>query len=174
MRTALRLASLLLLAVACDSGGGGGSGEDNPCVAACDERCGPCTGVVSEVTDGDTIKLEDGRTVRYLYVDTPETKDGVDCFGPEAAEYNTGLLTGATVTLGFDVENVGSCTDMFQRTLAYVCVGDVWVNEDLARRGYARKYDGSAATPLRYDPELDAAIADAEEHKRGGWEACDW
>jgi micrococcal nuclease len=164
----------ILTAVACGDESGG---DQNPCEAACDESCGACSGVVERAIDGDTIVLADGREIRYLYVDTPETvKPGtpVQCFGREASDYNKSLVEGKTVTLGFDVAN-SRCTDRFGRTLAYVCVqgadGDVWVNEDLARRGYAKKYE---AAEYSYEAELDAALEEARSAVRGGWEACDW
>lgn len=166
-------ALLVLLAGGCEDGGGGGGGSDDPCEAACDETCGPCTGVVARAIDGDTLELEDGREVRYLYVDTPETvKPGspVECFGPQASDWNKQLVEGQTVRLGFDVEHSG-CADRFGRTLAYVCVGDVWVNADLARRGYAKKFEGAT---YRYEAELDAALAEAQAAGLGGWAACDW
>lgn len=166
---------LLVLAIACgEEGGGDGDGTaDDPCAASCDETCGACTGVVVRVIDGDTVELEDGREVRYLYVDTPETvkpKTPVQCYGPEASAWNKSLVEGKTVRLGFDVANSG-CVDVFGRTLAYVCVGDVWVNDDLARRGYARKYEEAT---YRYEAELDAALEEARAAGRGGWEDCDW
>ena len=50
---------------------------------------------VSRVVDGDTIGLDDGRKIRYLGIDTPETvhpsKD-VQCFGPEASKINKELV----------------------------------------------------------------------------------
>lgn len=156
-------ASLAFLVAACDSDSGGG--------AACDEQCGACVAVVSAVTDGDTVKLDDGRTVRYLYVDTPETKSGpVQCYGPEASTYNESLVLGKEVRLEYDVANSG-CTDRYGRTLAYLWVGDVWVNDDLARRGYALKYESAT---YRFEAELDAALAEAREKGRGGWEECGW
>ncbi len=53
--------------------------------------------VVSRVIDGDTIELETGHTVRYIGIDTPETKDPkkkVQCFGEEAYKKIKSLLKG--------------------------------------------------------------------------------
>ena len=50
---------------------------------------------VNRVVDGDTIVLEDGRTVRFLNIDTPETKKPntpVMCYGPEASKFTTSQL----------------------------------------------------------------------------------
>ena len=43
------------------------------------------TAIVSQVVDGDTVVLEDGRTVRYLGIDTPEAGEP---YSVEATEKN--------------------------------------------------------------------------------------
>src|SRR5689334_22145819 len=78
--------------------------------------CGPATGVVTSVIDGDTIRLESGETIRYLLVDTPEVTHGKnDCFGPEAKDFNTQLVLGKTVSLWYPE---GECHDRYERSLA--------------------------------------------------------
>jgi micrococcal nuclease len=60
------------------------------------------------VIDGDTIELSDGRRVRYIGVDTPETVDPsqpVGCFGREASDRNRLLVEGKTVLLEKDVRD---------------------------------------------------------------------
>lgn len=95
---------------------------------------------VVRVVDGDTINVEiDGveYRVRYIGVDTPETKHptlGVEPFGPEASQANEELVAGKTVLLEKDVSE----TDQYGRLLRYVYVGDLMVNEELLRRGLAR------------------------------------
>lgn len=99
-----------------------------------DPACGPGSGVVTRVIDGDTVELESGETIRYLMVDTPESTGGAtDCFGANAAQLNSDLVLGESVRLAYDVE----CEDRFGRLLAYVSVGDVEVNSLLVERGYA-------------------------------------
>src|SRR5688572_24726454 len=52
---------------------------------------------VTRVIDGDTIQLETGQTVRYIGIDTPETKHPqkkLQCFGKEAMEKNKELVEG--------------------------------------------------------------------------------
>jgi micrococcal nuclease len=99
-------------------------------------------GVVTEVVDGDTIKvLIDGQTysVRYIGIDTPETKDPnqpIQYMGPEATAKNIELVMGEVVTLVKDVSE----TDQYDRLLRYVFVGDLsgtFVNHELVRSGYA-------------------------------------
>jgi len=95
---------------------------------------------VIKVVDGDTIDvLVDGveQRVRYILVDTPETKHptkGVEPYGPEASEANRQLVEGQRVWLEKDVSD----TDRYGRLLRYVYVGELMVNEELLRRGMAR------------------------------------
>lgn len=89
------------------------------------------------IVDGDTIKLTDGRRVRYIGVDTPETKHPskpVEFFGHEASRYNNKLVGGKHLLLEYDVER----TDRYGRTLAYVHRGDTFVNARLVAGGYAQ------------------------------------
>lgn len=105
-----------------------------PALAACDPggRCGPDSGVVARVIDGDTVELESGERIRYLLVDTPESTTSVECYGPEAKGFNGDLVEGAEVTLRYDTE----CTDRFDRLLAYVSVAGREVNSILVERGF--------------------------------------
>lgn len=96
---------------------------------------------VQGVIDGDTIVLTDGRHLRYIGSDTPEIRRKVDNhwvyapepFGEEAKDYNSRLVKGKTVTLEFDRER----EDRFGRLLAYVFVGNLFVNAKLIEQGYA-------------------------------------
>ncbi len=60
---------------------------------------------VTDVVDGDTIKVSNGKTLRLIGVDTPETVDPrkpVQCFGREASARAHALLDGARVQLEYD------------------------------------------------------------------------
>lgn len=100
----------------------------------------PVSAPVLRVVDGDTIEVGldgDAEDVRYIGVDTPETvKPGepVQCFGPEASAFNHRLVAGETVRLVFDEE----LRDAYGRLLAYVYVGDRFINAALVRGGFAR------------------------------------
>lgn len=95
---------------------------------------------VVNVVDGDTIDVVINGVeyrVRYILVDTPETKHPtkpVQPFGPEASEANRQLVEGKTVRLEKDVSE----TDRYGRLLRYVYVGDMMVNEELLRLGLAQ------------------------------------
>jgi micrococcal nuclease len=130
-------------------------------------RCGPATGVVASVTDGDTIELQSGEKIRYLMVDTPETSGEVECYGVEARDFNRSLVHGQTVELRYDVD----CTDRFDRLLAYVTVDGREVNRLLVERGFG--------CVLHIPPNGDDVVDDyqslettARDAKRGLWGAC--
>lgn len=101
------------------------------------------TGVVVDVVDGDTIKVEvDGEvfTVRYIGIDTPETVHPtvpIEWMGPEASAANSALVAGQNVVLEKDVSE----TDQYGRLLRYVWLEQTgrWllVNFELVRLGYA-------------------------------------
>jgi micrococcal nuclease len=127
---------------------------------------------VVRVIDGDTIEVSIEGTeddVRYIGVDTPESVapgEPVECFGPEASEFNQRLVGGERVRLEFGAER----RDDYGRLLAYVYLGDRFVNAELVRRGYA--------TTLTIEPNTDfAALFDRLEQRagnagRGLWGAC--
>ena len=130
--------------------------------------CGPETGVVDRVIDGDTLVLTSGVKIRYLLINAPEITNGHDdCYGHNAAQFNSDLVLGKTVDLVYDVE----CEDMYGRTLAYVSVGGQEVNTLMLQRGFACLLhispdgDARAAEFKRYADEARAA-------NRGLWGAC--
>ncbi|MEO8456829.1 MAG: thermonuclease family protein [Chloroflexota bacterium] len=127
---------------------------------------------VTHVVDGDTIDVEiNGETkrLRYIGMDTPETVDPnrpVGCYGHEASDYNKQLVLGQTVGLQTDVSE----TDDFGRLLRYVWLGDVMVNADLVRNGYAV---AKAYPPdTEYNDILQQIQAEAKQAGAGLWTAC--
>jgi micrococcal nuclease len=92
---------------------------------------------VEGVIDGDTIVLANGEKVRYLGIDTPETKRPnklPDYCGQEAFAVNRSLVSKKEISLEFDVEQ----RDQYGRLLAYVFTRNLFVNAELIRRGYAQ------------------------------------
>lgn len=139
---------------------------DNP--PSCRTECGPCSGVVARVIDGDTIELTTGETIRYIGVDTPETTRGKDeCFGQEAVEYNKLRVENKNITIEYDK----SCTDRFERTLAYVYVDDWMINMDMLELGYGKLL--IIAPCDRYEEAMTFAETSAQDNNRGGWGVCD-
>ena len=90
-------------------------------------------GTVTRVIDGDTIDVTiDGHEVRVRYIGVNTTEKGEPCFS-EAADANNNLVLGQSVRLVKDVSE----TDQYDRLLRYVYVGDLFVNAELVRLGYA-------------------------------------
>lgn len=124
---------------------------------------------VIKVVDGDTIRLGDGRTVRYIGIDTPETVDlrkPVQCFGNEAALKNKELVEGKQVRLEKDVSE----TDRHGRLLRYIYVDNLFINDHLVRQGYA--YASSYPPDVKYQVQFVNAQKEARENNRGLWSAC--
>lgn len=121
---------------------------------------------VRKVIDGDTIALTDGRALRYIGIDTPETGGGrttVECFSAESTARNRQLVEGKQVRLERDVSE----TDRYGRMLRYVYLGDVFVNEVLVRDGYATAY--AYPPDVKYQDRFRAAEAEARTARRGLW-----
>jgi micrococcal nuclease len=95
--------------------------------------CGPTRAVVERVIDGDTVVLDSGERIRYLLIDSPENTREVECYGPEATEFNRMLVENQEIELSYDTE----CLDDFGRQLAYVRVNDRDVNALMIERGFA-------------------------------------
>ncbi|MED1784221.1 thermonuclease family protein [Brevibacillus fortis] len=96
---------------------------------------------VTEVTDGDTIKVDvDGKemAIRLLLIDTPETKHpkhGIQPFGKEASKFTKELLTGKAIELEQDVT---PGPDKYGRMLYYIYLDGKSVQEQLLEKGLAR------------------------------------
>ncbi|MFV9832736.1 endonuclease [Bacillus subtilis] len=96
---------------------------------------------LDKAVDGDTIKVTyNGNvdTVRYLLVDTPETKKPNSCvqpYGEDASKRNKELVNSGKLQLEFDK---GDRRDKYGRLLAYVYVDGKSVQETLLKEGLAR------------------------------------
>jgi micrococcal nuclease len=118
---------------------------------------------VVRVIDGDTIEIAGGAHVRYIGMDTPETYPKVEFYGPEAKAKNIELVEGKLVTLEKDVSD----TDKYGRLLRYVYVGDIFVNGELVRLGYAEAV--SYPPDTRYQWQLEQLEKEAKAAKLGIW-----
>jgi len=128
------------------------------------------TVLVTRIVDGDTIKLDTGETVRYIGIDTPETKhpnEPVGCYGEAAAEKNSDLVLNKLVRLEKDVSE----TDRYGRLLRYVWIGDEMINEVLVKEGFAR----SASFPpdIMYQERFRTAEEEARDKRLGLWDECE-
>jgi micrococcal nuclease len=137
-----------------------------------DETPSTASVVVSRVVDGDTVEVQLGgetEDVRYIGVDTPETvKPGapVDCFGPQASAFNHRLVEGRRVHLVLGEER----RDVYGRLLAYVYLGDRFVNAELVQRGLARTL--TIPPNDRYAGRFKRLEMAASRAGRGLWGAC--
>lgn len=123
---------------------------------------------VARVVDGDTIGLGNGRRVRLVQIDAPESAG--ECYGGQATRVLSKLLPpGTRVVLERDpaLDNI----DRYGRLLRYVHKGRTNVNLLLVRRGAASVwfFDGDRG---RYADRLFAAGRAAKAGKRGVWGAC--
>lgn len=125
---------------------------------------------ITNVIDGDTVKIETGETVRYIGIDTPEIvhpSKPVQCYAKEASEKNKELVEGKVVELEKDVSE----KDKYGRLLRYIWLGDNLVNEQLVRDGYA--YASSYPPDIKYQDKFTEAQRLAREESKGLWgSAC--
>ncbi|HBG81476.1 TPA: hypothetical protein DDW69_01400 [candidate division CPR2 bacterium] len=127
---------------------------------------------VKKVVDGDTVILTNDEKVRYIGIDTPETKHPkkeIQCFGKEAAARNKELVEGKKVKLERDISE----RDKYGRLLRYVYLEDsTFVNLLLVKEGYAR---ASTYPPdIKHQNDFLEAEREARGNNRGLWnaEAC--
>ena len=126
-------------------------------------------GTVVRVVDGDTIKVRVGdrvESVRYIGVNTPEVHHptrGEEPGGREASAVNRQLVAGKQVRLELDVR----ARDRHGRILAYVWIGDVMINAELVRLGYAQVM--TIPPNVRHQELFVKLQRDAREARRGLW-----
>jgi micrococcal nuclease len=125
--------------------------------------------VVVRVIDGDTIQVrisERIEKIRYIGVNTPEVHHPAkreQPGGQEAARLNRELVQGRRVRLELDVQE----RDRYGRLLAYVWVGEVMVNAELLRRGYAQVM--TVPPNVRYQNLFLRLQREARDSGRGLW-----
>ena len=130
---------------------------------------GTLEGTVVRVVDGDTIHVRLGarvEKVRYIGMNTPEVHHptkGEEPGGREASEVNRRLVADKPVRLELDVQE----RDRYGRLLAYVWVGDVMVNAELVRLGYAQVM--TIPPNVRHQQTFVKLQREAREAGRGLW-----
>jgi endonuclease YncB( thermonuclease family) len=126
-------------------------------------------GLVVKVIDGDTLVLEDGRSVRLVGIQAPKLPLGrahvkEQPFAEDSRRALEELTLGKTVRLSYG----GRRVDRYRRVLAHLrTAGDVWVQGRLLEQGLARVYsfrDNRARVA-----EMLALEAQARAAKRGLW-----
>lgn len=126
-------------------------------------------GAVVRVVDGDTIHVRLGdriETVRYIGVNTPEVhhpRRGEEPGGREATAINRQLVAGQQVRLELDVQ----VRDRYKRMLAYVWIGELMINAELVRLGYAQVM--TVPPNVRHQALFLKLQRDARDARRGLW-----
>jgi micrococcal nuclease len=125
---------------------------------------GPLSGQVVSIHDGDTLTvLIDGRTekVRLIGVDAPELAQLP--WGEQARDALKALVEGKTVRLETDI----TARDQYKWLLAYIYVGETFVNLEIVRQGQAVIY--TVPPNVAHVDEYRKAQAEAREAGRGVW-----
>lgn len=133
---------------------------------ACEQLRMEQGGIVTAVTDGDTVVLDDGRVVRMIGTQAPKLPlDRPDFvtwpLAPQAKAALEAIALNKPVRLGFGGEEV----DRYGRVLAHVFVdgpdGEVWAQQAMVGLGLARVYsfpDNRACLDLLFAAEGRARL----------------
>lgn len=135
------------------------------------------SGRVTHVSDGDTAYIQplrfgeraaswDGRSARFIGVDTPEVYGDDECFGPEASAFTKRKLEGSRVKVTYGEDPV----DPYGRALVYVWRKGRLFNATLVRRGFATVL--IIEPNDRYEAKLLRLQREARAAGRGLWGAC--
>lgn len=127
--------------------------------------------LVSRVIDGDTVELSDGRKIRLVGVNTPESTTRHEVYGKEASNYTTAQLEGKKVWLQKDVSN----KDRYDRylRLIWISVPSNVMNESEIRSKMfnAQLVLNGYAEPSTYPPDVtysDFFVKFAREARANG------
>lgn len=126
----------------------------------------------SKCVDGDTAKfLLNGEeiTVRFLAIDTPETKHptkGVEPYGKEASDFTCNIITNAE-SIYLEYDNNSDKIDKYNRYLAWVWVDDNLIQKELVKQGLAKV--AYLYGDYKYTNELKKLETEAQENKLNIW-----
>lgn len=121
--------------------------------------------LVEHVYDGDTI-LVNGQKIRLLGIDAYEY-DQIP-YGKSAKDFLAKLVLNKKVCIETDVEK----KDIYGRTLGYVFLDKVLINEELLKSGQAILYNSKPN--VKYLSRLKKAQIHARENMLGIWEKQDY
>jgi len=116
--------------------------------------------VVSEVVDGDTIKLQTGETVRLLGINAPEKGQP---YYEQATNRMKELIEDKTVILEKDIED----KDLYGRLLRYIFFNNENINLKLVKEGLATVY--IISPNVKFESELKQAETEAKNLEIGIW-----
>ncbi|WP_246861182.1 thermonuclease family protein [Bacillus sp. REN3] len=126
---------------------------------------------VGRVVDGDTIVTTDGRKVRLIGVNTPESTTRNETYGKEASNYTKSKLSGKKIWMQRDVSE----TDRYGRYLRIIWLAipanDMNENEIRAKMFNAHLVLNGYAEPSTYPPDVkysDFFVKFAREAREAG------
>ncbi|MFA6130165.1 MAG: thermonuclease family protein [Candidatus Omnitrophota bacterium] len=136
--------------------------------------------LVTRVVDGDTLKLENGKYLRLIGIDTPEMHESaklhrdaqrskqsvweIKKLGRQSYEFTRKLAQGKRVRLEFDKERY----DKYKRILAYVYLADGrFLNALIVEEGYASLM--TYPPNVKYADLFSSLYQQARKNKRGLW-----
>lgn len=127
---------------------------------------------IASVTDGDTVRLADGRRVRLVQIDTPEVFFGTECYGPAASQATKRLLPPGT-PVRLLPEPKTDLLDRYGRLLRYVVRerDGLDVNLRLISTGAAAPYF-YAGRRGRFANLIERAARRARAQRLGLWGRC--
>jgi micrococcal nuclease len=115
---------------------------------------------VSQIIDGDTIRLSTGEKVRLIGINAPERDQP---YYNAATQKLTELIGNNQVTLEKDVTD----KDQYGRLLRYVHVNDAFMNLEMVKQGYAISYSFPPNT--KHLDEFVEVEEDARNSQIGIW-----
>ncbi|HRU38435.1 MAG TPA: thermonuclease family protein [Candidatus Goldiibacteriota bacterium] len=125
------------------------------------------TAVIAKVVDGDTVVLIDGRKVRLLGIDAPETNHPdrpVQKYGEAAKQYLKKRVEGKECVFEYTLNEE---TDKYGRLLAMVYDGETMINAEMVKKGYAY---ASESEHISKTKELLVLENIARKFRKGIWE----
>lgn len=124
--------------------------------------------VVSEVIDGDTIKIDINwlmQSVRLIGIDAPENSTlrygHTECYGTESKQYLSEIILNKEIILEFD--ETQDRVDKYDRILAYVWLEGENVNELMVKWWFANEYTYN--NPYKYQSLFKSAETSAKTGK---------
>ncbi|KUP08741.1 thermonuclease [Bacillus coahuilensis p1.1.43] len=131
--------------------------------------------IVERVVDGDTIVVHDGRKIRLIGINTPESTNRTEEYGKEASDYTKSQLEGREVFLQRDVSDV----DRYNRSLRIVWLevpsDDMDEQEMMKKMFNAQLVIDGYAEPSTYPPDVKYSdyfrkfAREAREYEVGLW-----
>lgn len=116
---------------------------------------------VIEVFDGDTVKLDTGEVIRLLGINAPETGQP---YSSQSTQFLKETLLNRPVRIEYDIQT----KDRYNRTLAYLYSGSLFVNAELVKRGLA--VIETIEPNVLYVDTFKMALDEAKKNCSGIWE----